>query len=114
MTPPEPWSSAAGWREFLDLLSDAVVVLDDRARVVLANTAALRLLPCEAGMPIDQLQPHLGNAAVRWLERAAAGEGGPEAPPDVRLADGRPATIEWRRLDARHAALRLVPTGVAP
>ncbi len=114
MTPPEPWSSAAGWREFLDLLSDAVVVLDDRARVVLANTAALRLLPCEAGMPIDQLQSHLGSAAVRWLERAAAGEGGPEAPPDVRLADGRPATIEWRRLDARHAALHLVPSGTSP
>jgi len=114
VTPPEPWSSAAGWREFLDLLSDAVVVLDDRARVVLANTAALRLLPCEAGLPIEQLQARLGSAAVRWLKRVAAGEGRSEAPPDVRLADGRPATLEWRRLDARHSALRLVPTAAAP
>ena len=47
MIPPltEPWARAAGWRDFLDLLSDAVVVLDGQARVVLANTAALRLLP---------------------------------------------------------------------
>ena len=111
---PEPWSSAAGWREFLDLLSDAVVVLDDRARVVLANTAALRLLPCEAGLPIDQLQAQLGSVAVRWLKRAAAGEDRSDAPPELRLADGRPATLEWRRLDARHSALRLVAAATAP
>ncbi|MDP9044026.1 MAG: PAS domain-containing protein, partial [Pseudomonadota bacterium] len=66
----DPWSGAAGWREFFDLLSDAVVVLDNQARVVLANTAALRLLPCEAGAPIEQLQSALGAAAVAWLKRA--------------------------------------------
>jgi len=113
-TAPEPWSSAAGWREFLDLLTDAVVVFDDRARVVLANTAALRLLPCEAGLPIDQLLPQLGGAAVRWLKRAAAGEALPGTPPDLRLADGRPLTLAWRRLDGRHSALRLVADEAAP
>ena len=42
-------SGAKAWREFLDVLGDAVLVLDTRGRVVFANTAALRLLPCEAG-----------------------------------------------------------------
>lgn len=110
MTPLEPSSGAAGWREFFDLLSDAVVVLDARARVVLANTAALRLLPCEVGMSIDQLEGALGAAAVRWLkQRALAGRADTAAAPPVSLADGRNAALEWRRLDDRHCALRLVP-----
>ena len=109
VTPPDAWSSAAGWREFFDLLTDAVVVFDDSARVVLANTAALRLLPCEAGMPIEQLQARLGRAAVQWLKRALAGEAGAAPAPGAQLVDGRSAAIEWRRLDARHSALRLVP-----
>ncbi|MEP7102517.1 MAG: PAS domain S-box protein [Burkholderiales bacterium] len=112
-TPPDPWSSAAGWREFFDLLSDAVVVLDGQARVVLANTAALRLLPCEAGAPIDQLRPTLGAPAIAWLKRAVAGEGGGGAPSEIRLADGRAATLAWRRLDAQHSALHLAPAGLA-
>ena len=103
----EPWSSAAGWRDFLDLLSDAVVVLDGQARVVLANTAALRLLPCEAGAPVAQLRPVLGAPAVAWLEHAIAGRSGASTPPDAQLADGRPATLEWQRLDAQHSALRI-------
>ncbi len=111
---PEPWSSAAGWREFFDLLTDALVVLDERARVVLANTAALRLLPCEAGMPIEQLQGHLGAAAVHWLRRAATGAGQAAPAPEARLVDGRAATLEWRRLDAHRSVLRLVPNGAAP
>lgn len=111
---PEPWSPAAGWREFFDLLSDAVVVLDAQARVVLANTAALRWLPCEVGAPVEQLQPTLGAAAVAWL-RQAVGEGdGASAPPDIGLADGRPARLEWRRLDATHSALRLVLAAAPP
>ena len=109
MATPQPWSGAAGWREFFDLLSDAVVVLDNQARVVFANTAALRLMPGEAGAPVNQLQAALGPIAIGWLKRAIAGDGGAAAPPEACLADGRPATIEWRRLDARHSALRLVP-----
>ena len=113
-TPAEPWSGAAGWRDFFDLLSDAVVVLDGEARVVLANTAALRLLPCEAGAPVDQLQPVLGAAAIAWLKRSVAGDGGGALPHDFRLADGRAATLAWRRLDALHSALHLAPAGPAP
>ena len=108
------WSSAAGWREFFDLLSDAVVVLDGQARVVLANTAALRLLPCEAGAPVDQLRPTLGAPAVAWLKRAAAGEVDATPPPEARLVDGRRLTLAWRRLDAQHSALHLAVAGGTP
>lgn len=111
---PEPWSPAAGWREFFDLLSDAVVVLDAQACVVLANTAALRWLPCEVGAPVEQLQSTLGAAAVAWLRQAGGGGNGASASPEIRLADGRPAHLEWRRLDAAHSALRLVFSAAAP
>ncbi len=109
MNSPEPWPSASGWREFFDLLSDAVVVFDANARVVLANTAALRLLPCEAGMPVEQFQATLGGATVRWLRRAATARREPTPPPSARLADGRSATIAWRRLDAQLAAIHIAP-----
>jgi PAS domain S-box-containing protein len=105
----EPWPSASGWREFFDLLSDAVVVFDANAGVVLANTAALRLLPCEPGKPVEQLQAALGPTAVQWLRRAATTQAEPAAPPVLTLADGRSATIAWRRLDAQHAAMHLTP-----
>ena len=103
----EPWSSAAGWREFFDLLGDAVVVFDRDARVVLANTGALRVLPCEAGMPVEQLQPHLGAPATRWIKHAAAADQAPADMPPLRLSVGQVATFDWRRLDQHHAALRL-------
>ena len=109
LTPPESWSSAKAWREFFDTLSDAVVVLDTRARVVFANTAALRLLPCDVGMPLAQLQGTLGAAAVRWLTRAAGSQPDATPPPLLRLADGRAATFVWRRLDSKHSAVRLHP-----
>ena len=109
-TRAESWSNAPGWREFFDLLTDAVVVLDGRARVVLANTAALRLMPCEAGVPIEQLRPTLGAAAIDWLKRAVGDDKSASTLPDIRLADGRSATIEWRRLDATHSAMRLAPS----
>ena len=116
MSSPEPWSSAAGWREFFDLLAEAVVVFDTRAHVLLANTAALRLLPCEAGLPVEQLEAALGRAAVHWIKSAASVRGAALAPPTVRLADGRDATLAWRRLDELHGALVLAPADepVAP
>jgi PAS domain S-box-containing protein len=114
VTPPQPWSNAPGWREFFDLLTDAVVVFDVQARVVMLNPAALRLLPCEAGASLDQLKPALGAAATEWLKRAASGSLLGTAAPLARLADGRVATIAWRRLDAQHSALRLSPAEVQP
>ncbi|CAN5455416.1 PAS domain S-box protein [soil metagenome] len=115
MTPPDSWLEGRGWREFFDLLTDAVIVFDANARVVIANTAALRLLPCEAGMSLDQLQPALGAPALRWVKRALASGGhsgarAGQAPP-AALADGRTAAMTWRRLDAAHSALHLVPDG---
>lgn len=118
MALPEPWSGQAHWREFLDLLDDAVVVLDLRARVVLANTSALRLLPCEIGHAIDEYGAALGAAAVKWLRQAAAALSSasttPGKPPSVRLGDGRGVRLEWRRLDRGHGALRLTPVDSLP
>jgi PAS domain S-box-containing protein len=109
VNPTPAWLEAPGWRDFFDLLSDAVVVFDAASRVVLANTAALRLAPCEAGMSLDQLQGALGAAAVGWLKRVGAGLAGSSAAPTVRLADGRTLTLAWRRLDPKHGALHLSP-----
>lgn len=117
MALPEPWSGEAQWRGFLDLLDDAVVVLDLRARVVLANTSALRLLPCEIGHDIDEYGAALGAAAVAWLRHAAAAPVAAGEPPVVQLAqlgNGRTARLEWRRLDRRHGALRLTPAEPPP
>ena len=109
---------APGWRGFFDLLSDAVVVFDASAHVVVANTAALRLMPCEAGMALEQLQPALGSAALRWLAKALADGRDGGAPPKAQLVDGRSALLLWRRLDAAHSALHLrvdeVPAAAAP
>jgi PAS domain S-box-containing protein len=107
VTAASPWSNAPGWREFFDLLTDAVVVFDERARVVVANTVALRLLPVEAGSDLDQLAPALGAEASQWLKLAVLGSAEPAAAPQARLADGRCASIHWCRLDAQHSAMRL-------
>ena len=106
-TEPEPWSRAGGWREFLDLLSDAVLVLDARGRVAFVNTAGLRLLPAVAGLAIDQLGAALGRGAVQWLALACDGRAGDAPAPLARLNDGRDANIAWRPLDAGHSALRI-------
>ena len=107
-TPPELASSSAkAWREFLDVLGEAVLVVDTRARVVFANTAALRLMPCEAGTPLAALGSAIGVPAARWIADAAVAQREEGAPPLASLADGRAATLAWRRLDARHSAIRL-------
>jgi PAS domain S-box-containing protein len=114
VTRAQPWSSAPGWREFVDLLSDAVVLLDRQARVVVLNTAALRLLPCEAGVSVEQFKPALGAAATQWLMRVARGSGQAQPAPSVRLADGRALLLDWRRLDAEHSVLRLALAEAPP
>ena len=113
ITPAESRLGAPGWREFFDLLSDAVVVFDRSASIVLANTAALRLLPCEAGMSPDHLQAALGRDAVQWLHRAMAGSAGGASTLRVLLGIGRNAQLTWRRLDGQHGALHLVPDAVS-
>ncbi len=114
-TPGPAWR-AGGWREFLDLLTDAVLAFDAEGRVAFVNTAGLRLLPAVAGMTIAQLVPALGEAAVQWLAAAHAGAEGrsrDDAAPLARLVDGRTAEIAWRPLDGGHSALRLTPTANA-
>ncbi len=113
MRPTAPSSGAPGWREFYDLLSDAVIVLDDLARVVFANTAALRLLPCEPGLPIEHLQPSLGAGAIAWVRLCLIGESAGPAPADIWLADGRSLALDWRRLDEQLSALRLAASAPA-
>lgn len=110
----DTWPAHPGWRDFFDLLGDAVIVFDQRPRVVLANTAALRVLPCEVGTPLHQLQGVLGADAVAWLERAAGGAPRPNLAPTIALADGRSAVMRWRRLDAGHWAVHVTPDTAAP
>src|SRR5204863_7409561 len=85
--------------------------------ITFATPAALRSLPCETGMPVDQLRHVLGDAAVQWVkQRIAAAAGGrtSNAPaPGVALPDGRRGQLAWDALDTTHSALRL-QLGPAP
>ena len=115
MKPLEPVSTGPAIHPLLDLMSDAVLVLDRDARLSFANAAALRLLACEPGWPLERLQPMLGAAALRWVRGAIAE---PAAMPDsvgLTLPDARPASLALRRLDAGHWVLRLLcHAAVAP
>jgi PAS domain S-box-containing protein len=104
---PEARQRLASWHAFFDTLGDGVVVFDARARVAFVNTAALRLMPCEPGVSLAQLDAVLGADAVAWLQTAVAGQARSAEPPPARLADGRTASIAWRLLDDGHSVLRL-------
>lgn len=93
---------------FLDSLSDAVLVLDGTGRVKFANTAALRLLPCEPGTPLRQLAQQLDGRLVDWAHEVLAGRTAGEPPAGAAGASLQP-------LDARLWALRLPqPQRAAP
>jgi PAS domain S-box-containing protein len=110
MRPTDSWAGAQPLRQFFDHLSDGVLLLDRRSRIAFANTAALRLLPCETGLPLDQLRPLLGDAALQWVKQRVTaftrGASVQQAPP-LNLADGRSLQLAWHALDATHSALRL-------
>ena len=57
----------------LDALVEPVLVFDDSARLVHANQAALRRLPCEPGMNLADLTPALGLAVQARLRAVLAG-----------------------------------------
>ncbi|HMC17210.1 MAG TPA: PAS domain S-box protein [Albitalea sp.] len=120
MRPSESLASSQPLRQFFDHLSDAVLLLDRHARITFANTAALRSLPCETGMPVDQLRRVLGDGPVQWLKQrvatAASGRTSSAPAPSVALPDGRRAQLAWHPLDATHSALRLQlgPVPAAP
>jgi PAS domain S-box-containing protein len=104
---PEARQRLARWHSFFDTLTDGVFVFDAGARVAFANTAALRLVPCEPGAPLAALEPGLGAAAVAWLQTAVAGGARSAEPPAALLADGRRMAVAWRGLDEGYSALRL-------
>ena len=57
----------------LDALVESVLVFDDSARLVHANQAALRHLPCEPGMNLADLGPALGQPLQDRLRAVLAG-----------------------------------------
>ncbi|MEY2875989.1 MAG: hypothetical protein RLZZ373_3360, partial [Pseudomonadota bacterium] len=57
----------------LDALVESVLVFDDSARLVHANQAALRRLPCEPGMNLADLGPALGQPLQDRLRAVLAG-----------------------------------------
>jgi len=90
----------------LDVLSDAVLVLDRSARVSFANTAALRLMGGEPARQLAHWAPLLGEPLVAAATQALAH--GPEGlPPAVTLPDGRHFSVALAPLDGERWALRL-------
>jgi len=57
----------------LDALVESVLVFDDSARLIHANQAALRRLPCEPGMNLADLGPALGQPLQDRLRAVLAG-----------------------------------------
>jgi PAS domain S-box-containing protein len=107
-------------RQFLDLLTDAVLVLDRGGRVVFANTQAMRLLRAQADMPLKQAAPVLGDALIgavsqnlaKGLARFAPRGSAPAAtalPSEVVLADGQRFDVAFAPLEGERWALRLAP-----
>jgi PAS domain S-box-containing protein len=112
----DSWAQSPALRQFLDQLSDAVLLLDAQARIAFANTAALRLIACETGQGIDHLRPVLGDAAIDWLRGCLSARTRAPGTPTVTLRDGRRAQLAWQPLDAQHSTLRLqiAPAPAAP
>lgn len=115
----ESWAGTLHFRQLLDHLSDPVLVFDRHAVIRFANSAALRLLSCEVGLPLLTLRPLIGAASTDWLQlaitgraqaKAATTKGLPPANlPPANLPDGRLAALAWQPLDASHSALWLSP-----
>ncbi|MEY2894040.1 MAG: hypothetical protein RJA98_3948, partial [Pseudomonadota bacterium] len=99
--------SGAALRTVLDGVTSALLVLDRHGRLVFANTPALRLLPCQIDMPIEQWRGMLGEPAAQWLQRAMGGRAPTTPLPPARLADGRSLGLSWQPLDARHSVLHI-------
>jgi len=101
-------------RHLLDVLSDAVLVLDRHAHVGFANTAALRLRGSEPARQLAQWTALLGEPLVAAATQALARNGRGELPPQVTLPDGRRFGVALAPLGAERWALRLAALGPAP
>jgi PAS domain S-box-containing protein len=113
MAPPRlpPASSSVppvSLRALIDGSPEGVVVFDARSTVLLCNRAAMRLLSCEPGFTLSQLEGVLGPQLMAWLllERSGAGQQ-PVAP--LRLGDGRQVQASLQVLELGQWALRLEP-----
>jgi PAS domain S-box-containing protein len=114
-------SLAAALRDFVLGLSDAILVLDARGEVVLANEAARELLGSERFASVPVKTEHLvgfagaqrvqallcaaaarGSSAARASEPISAGELSP-----ISMNDGRSVNITLHHIDAAHWALRM-------
>ncbi len=102
-----PVSRASLLHPLLDLMSDAVLLLDDAGRISFANAESLRVLGCEAGWRVEQLESVLGQPALRWMRSALAGRANKTATQALTLIDGRTAEAALQRLEPRLWVLRL-------
>jgi len=98
----------ASLRALIDSAPEGVVVFDARSTVLLCNRAAMRLLACEPGFTLTQLEPVLGPELMAWLlmERSGTRQA---ASPLQRLADGRAVRASLQPLEFGQWALRLEP-----
>jgi PAS domain S-box-containing protein len=107
-------------RLFLDVLSDAVLVLDRSGRVNFSNAAATRLLGADAGTLLTHLLPALGEplvtAVTQILSRGVPRIGArpPTVPSELQWADGRRFHVAFTPLEGERWALRLAPLANLP
>ena len=104
----------ASLRALIDAAPEGVVVFDSRSTVLLCNRAAMRLLACEPGFTLSQLEPVLGPQLMAWLLMERSGVPQPLPAPPQRLADGRGVRAGFQTLDFGQWALRLEPLKEAP
>ncbi len=88
----------------LDALAEPVLVFERGARLRFANRAALRLMPCEAGMPWPDLSPLLAAPVRQWLMALWSA---PTALAPGQVSPGPQAGAVLTRLDAAYWLLCL-------
>lgn len=113
MAPPRlaPLSSSVppvSLRALIDDAPDAVIVFDTRGLVTLCNRAAMRLLACEPGFSLAQLDTVLGADLHAWVLARRAEPHTPAAQA-TRLPDGRRVQATMQPLELGQWALRLLP-----
>lgn len=108
-------SDSKALRQFIDQLSDAVLLLDRSVRVLYANPRAVRLLKVLPDRPLRQSAPMLGDALVSGVSQALArglarlGATPSSLPSELVLADGQRFDVALSPLEAERWALRLAP-----
>jgi PAS domain S-box-containing protein len=108
-------------RQFLDVLSDAVLVLDRSAHVAYANTAAKKLLAPEPHALLSTLVAQLGEAVVasvtQVVGKGVTRPGAPgvlTVPETLAWADGRRYSVALSPLEGERWALRLAAQPAQP